>query len=86
MTPWQAVWIRPALHDLRGLDRKVASRVRQAVAHFAETGRGDVRKLEGEAGKWRLRVGDWRVTFRREPSARTIVVLNVEPRGGAYRR
>jgi hypothetical protein len=29
----------------------------------AETGQGDVRKLQGPGNRWRLRVGDWRVIF-----------------------
>ena len=35
--------------------------------------------------QWRLRVGDWRVRFSRDPGSRTILVLRVLPRGRAYR-
>jgi len=45
---------------------------------------GDVVKLSGSE-EWRLRVGDWRVRFERDPSARVIYVLRVLPRGRAYR-
>jgi mRNA-degrading endonuclease RelE of RelBE toxin-antitoxin system len=47
--------------------------------------RADVRKLAG-ADEHRLRVGDWRVRFRRDPEVREIVVLRVLPRGRAYER
>jgi mRNA interferase RelE/StbE len=45
---------------------------------------GDVIRLKG-SDEWRLRVGDWRVLFRRDPAARVILVLRVLPRGRAYR-
>jgi mRNA-degrading endonuclease RelE of RelBE toxin-antitoxin system len=45
---------------------------------------GDVVRLAGTE-EWRLRVGDWRVRFERDPRARMIYVLRVLPRGRAYR-
>jgi mRNA-degrading endonuclease RelE of RelBE toxin-antitoxin system len=36
--------------------------------------------------EWRIRVGDWRVRFTRDDSARTIHVTHVLPRGRAYDR
>jgi mRNA interferase RelE/StbE len=42
------------------------------------------RKLKG-VEEWRMRVGNWRVRFRREFPQREIVVLRVLPRGRAYR-
>jgi mRNA-degrading endonuclease RelE of RelBE toxin-antitoxin system len=33
---------------------------------FAESGEGDVRKLQGQSGELRLRVGDYRVRFTQE--------------------
>ena len=44
-----------------------------------------VRELAG-SDEHRLRVGDWRVRFRREVGARQIVILRVLPRGRAYER
>jgi len=46
---------------------------------------GDIRKLTGQENKLRLRVGDWRVQFRRDTAAGTVFVLRVLPRGRAYR-
>jgi mRNA interferase RelE/StbE len=45
---------------------------------------GDVRKLAG-TDEWRLRVGEWRVRFERDPAQRVLYVLRVLPRGRAYR-
>jgi mRNA interferase RelE/StbE len=40
--------------------------------------------LIGRDGR-RLRVGDWRVLYRIDATARTLTVLRVLPRGRAYR-
>jgi len=45
----------------------------------------DVQKLRGKPNEWRLRVGDWRIRFGLDASARIVVILRVLPRGRAYR-
>jgi mRNA interferase RelE/StbE len=93
----EIAWSRPALTDMRRLDRQVAARITATLERYAETGQGDVRQLEG-APRWRLRVGDWRVIFvpRTETRAvlppatgveqiRVIEISRVLPRGRAYR-
>ena len=83
---WSVLWTRPALHDLRRLDRQVQERVRAAVRRLAETERGDVTRLTGEGPpQWRLRVGDWRVRFRFDYETNILWVQRVLPRGRAYR-
>jgi mRNA interferase RelE/StbE len=58
-------------------------RILLALTRYAETGEGDVKALEGRfTGTHRLRVGSWRVRFRRVQG--TIHVLAVENRGEAY--
>ena len=44
----------------------------------------DVTRLKGRPGL-RLRVGSWRVIFRRDEKAREINVLRIGPRGDIYR-
>ena len=82
---WTVVWTRPALHDLRRLDRQVEDRVRIAVRRLAETDQGDVTRLQEDPPQWRLRVGDWRVRFRFDAPTSTMFVQRVLPRGRAYR-
>jgi mRNA-degrading endonuclease RelE of RelBE toxin-antitoxin system len=61
--------------------------VLQALNLLATCGHGDVRRLRGvDPPEYRLRVGDWRVRFARDPNARLIVVLRILPRGRAYDR
>jgi mRNA interferase RelE/StbE len=85
VSPWERVWSPPALRDLRRLDRTVATRVLEALRILAEERRGDVRRLQGQEARWRLRVGDWRVIFTYDADAHAIVILSVKPRGEAYR-
>ncbi len=82
---WTLVWTRPALRDLRKLDRASASRIRHAVIQLADTGRGDVVRLtDARPPEWRLRVGDRRVFFRFRGDLREIHLLRVRRRDEAY--
>lgn len=40
-------WAETALHDMAALDKGIARRVKQSVERFAETGVGNVKKLQG---------------------------------------
>ena len=83
---WSVEWTRPAVGDLRRLDRSVESRVRTALRRLAEENEGDVTRLRGVAPpEWRLRVGDWRVRFTYDFGTQTIQVLHVLHRREAYR-
>ena len=83
---WRYVLTRRAVRDMERLDRSIRQRVFVALDRFvADPSRGDIRKLEGGLGEWRLRVGDWRVRYEVDTDAQTIVVLRVLPRGRAYR-
>jgi mRNA interferase RelE/StbE len=82
---WTVVLTAGAQRDLRRLDRPVATRILDALARLADTGQGDVTRLQGVSDEWRLRVGDWRVRFRYDHPAQTLEVLRILPRGQAYR-
>ncbi len=78
-------WMPAAERDLRRLEAPTRERIRQAVYRLADTGQGDVQRVQGTADEWRLRVGDWRIRFRYVPGTQTLQVLRVRPRGEAYR-
>ena len=66
------------------LDSGLRRRVVVAVEAFADTERGDIRRLHGDkSGILRLRVGDWRVLFSPE-GEKEILIRRVLPRGSAY--
>ena len=82
---WTLIWTRPALRDMKKLERRLARRIRDGVVGLAETGIGDVVKLKGASlPEWRLRVGNHRVFFRFQGDAREIRILRVRRRDGAY--
>ena len=68
---------------MAGLDSVIARRIKQAVERLGETGAGNVKMLHGiSPPEYRLRIGDYRVRFRQEFTAR---VLRVRHRREAYR-
>jgi mRNA-degrading endonuclease RelE of RelBE toxin-antitoxin system len=80
----EVLWSEAAIADMAGLDKAVARRVKSSVERFAESGAGNVKMLQGIAPpEFRLRVGDWRVRFRRNEG--TMRVLRVLNRREAYR-
>ncbi len=86
MSDWKVELTRAARHDLRRLDPQVRRRVVAALDGLrSEPAQGDVRKLKGTDDEWRLRVGDWRVRFRRDRSRGLVEIVRVLPRGRAYR-
>jgi mRNA interferase RelE/StbE len=83
---WRVELTPSAQRDLRRLDPPVAKRILEALSRFATTGQGDIRHVTAEyPDQWRLRVGDWRVRFRRDYERHIIIVLQIRPRGEAYR-
>lgn len=70
------------MKTLKRLPRPERERLLGAIADLPG---GDVRPLQGLPGEWRLRVGDWRVRFRRDDDRRLIDVVLVAARGGAYK-
>ena len=77
-------WTGLALEDMAALDKGIARRVKQALERFAETGAGNVKRLQGiDPPEYRLRVGDYRVRFHQHEE--TVRVLRVRNRREAYR-
>ncbi|RMH21647.1 MAG: type II toxin-antitoxin system RelE/ParE family toxin [Acidobacteria bacterium] len=59
-------------------------RITSAIEGFADSGRGDVRRLQGTRERiYRLRVGQWRIFFSLEARL-MVLVLRALPRSGAY--
>jgi mRNA interferase RelE/StbE len=84
----QLTWRQQSLDDLAAItrqDQRTAQRIVDAVNRLAEHNIGDVRKLAGGSGEYRLRVGDWRVLFAFEDAGQTLLILRVLNRRDAYR-
>jgi len=79
---------RDAVKILRRMQPAKAGDITVAVERIAAepfAPNNNVRPLKGIAGGFRIRVGDWRVSYTIDREARTIDVFEVAPRGGAYR-
>jgi transposase/mRNA-degrading endonuclease RelE of RelBE toxin-antitoxin system len=70
--------------ELAHMDRTDAKRIIHALEAFAADGRGDVKALKGALkGRYRLRIGKWRVFFSLDQPG-NVVVTDVDNRGQAY--
>ena len=71
--------------DLRKLDSQISARVVHRIERYAATGDGDVDRVKGQPrGRFRLRVGDWRVFFT-QPDQEIIEINAILHRSNAYR-
>ena len=77
-------WSETALADMADLDKRIARRVKKSVERFAETGAGNVKRLQDiDPPEFRLRVGDYRVRFHQDND--TMRILRGRNRREAYR-
>jgi mRNA-degrading endonuclease RelE of RelBE toxin-antitoxin system len=76
---------RPAAQrELNRMDRSDAERIVRALEGLAAAGLGDVKALKGALkGRYRLRVGKWRVFFSLDQPG-SVVVTDVDNGGQAY--
>jgi len=84
---YEIEWSQGAIKDIRRLEKPLMVRITRAIEVFAETGRGDVKRLINADGAYRLRVGEWRVRFRLvHTDIQIMLIPAVLPRGDAYKR
>jgi mRNA interferase RelE/StbE len=79
---------RDPLKALRGMQREKAEDTFAALDRIAANPfarNSNLKPLKGVANGYRLRVGDWRVSYTLDHAAEVIAVFEVAPRGGAYR-
>jgi mRNA interferase RelE/StbE len=79
---------RDPLKALRRMQRAKAEDIAAAVKRIAadpSTPNNNVRPLKGVSNGFRIRVGDWRVSYTIDREAEAIDVFEIAPRGGAYR-
>jgi mRNA-degrading endonuclease RelE of RelBE toxin-antitoxin system len=75
------------LKRLLGMQPKKARAIRDHLEKIAANPRAKNRNLKPLAGVpngFRLRVGDWSISFTLDTQAGVMEVFEVEPRGGAY--
>lgn len=84
---WKIYLHRNAEKALKKLPREVVERVWKKIRSLESNPRPDgCKKLQGQYDNhYRVRVGDWRISYAVEDKELIILVLEIAPRGGAYR-
>jgi mRNA interferase RelE/StbE len=75
--------------SLSGLDAKIRGRILSAISLLMENPiapKGDTIKPLGDerAGQWRYRIGNYRLIYSADLSAKTVALLAIGPRGSIY--
>ena len=84
----EVAYRRDRVKTLRGMQPAKATDIRAAIARIAINPfapNNNIKPLSGVANGYRVRVGDWRVSYTVDRAANVIEVFEVAPRGGAYR-
>ena len=84
---WTVIIHRDARKALERLDRPTRQRIAEKIQALGDNPDDpllDVKALAG-AMAYRLRVGGWRIIFRRERDVRIIAIEKIKPRGDAYK-
>ena len=75
-----------AERDLKGLRTKDFQRIIHKIRGLAENPRPPgCRKITGSESDWRIRIGDYRVTYEIDDNAEMVRVMRVRHRREAYR-
>jgi len=71
---------------LEKLPKNLLSRISKAIDGLAGNPRPEgCKKLEGYDNLYRIPVGEWRISYAIEDDQLIVLVIEVAPRGGAYR-
>lgn len=86
---WFVAFTTEFIESADRLDKKVKGRAFEAVTEICRspmTLRGDtVKPLQGQLkGKWRFRMGDYRIVYQPVEKSRSVFLLTIAPRGDVY--
>ena len=84
----RVVFKKTPLKRLRAMQPNRAIAIRMAVQRIADDPTGqhpNLKPLVGVPDGFRIRVGDWRVSFTVDDASEVMEVFEIEPRGSAYR-
>jgi mRNA interferase RelE/StbE len=71
--------------ELHGLPSKVVARIMPRLELLAATARPPgCKKLKGGDNEWRIRVGDYRIVYEIDDTAKTVGVTRIAHRREAY--
>jgi mRNA interferase RelE/StbE len=84
---WNILLHHDAEKVLKRLPKEVVERIWEKIATLKSDPRPDgCKRLKGQYNNlYRVRAGDWRISYAIEAEELIILVLEVAPRGGAYK-
>ena len=88
MPPLEIRYRKSALFNVRNLptaQRRTMQEVLNGIAGSPKYRHNNLRPLKGVKNGFRLRLGDWRVSFVRDARDGIVDVFEIQPRGKAYR-
>lgn len=84
----QILFAKSAVKALLKMQPAKAKSIREAIGTVAAdpfAPNNNVKPLKGIRNGYRLRIGDWRVSYTIDRASQTLNVFEIAPRGGAYR-
>lgn len=92
MTEWRIEFKPAALRSFNKLDKAAKAQIGKALdrlafetANPAEPKLSDLERYQGTPDQWRIRVGSFRVIFRRDGERLVILMLHLGNRRDVYR-
>jgi mRNA interferase RelE/StbE len=82
---WTVIVERQPEKLLRRLPRDLLERLDSAITELAKNPRPKGCKMLKGHKLFAVRVGDWRITYAVEDDKLIVLILEVAPRGGAYK-
>lgn len=80
---YEILYRKKALKFIQKQPPAQQKRITNAISELPET--GDIKKLEGRPGEFRLRVGDYRIIYTVDNGRLIIEVIDVGNRGDIYK-
>ena len=86
---WKVNLRKQPLKELEKMSAEDRERILKAITKLSQNpfdiSRLDTKKLKGKMGKWRLRVGDYRVIYEILRAEILIDVIKIDTRGDIYK-
>jgi len=84
---YRVALIPRAERELAALPKEAQARIDARILALSQDPRPPgVKKLQGEEGFYRIRVGDYRVVYSVDDKDLLVLVVRIAPRGEVYRR
>ena len=86
-TKWQVIIEKQAKKTLKKLPRPLKKRIQVVIDNLANNPfPSGHRKITGQENVYRIRVGDWRISYAVHENVLIILIVEIASRGNAYKQ